>query len=484
MTTLVRLSPTVRDMQGLSPYSNVYTGSPSPTRKSKQEQSQSTVSLTNDHPQQAPRWTNTGSPGAKHANDDAPFLLYDHSKGRFTGPNTEQCMWMFERYKVKKVTYREPFLICSTLTPPVPVPLTIGGMPAIFSPPDYDEFSVAHDDVYANPRVPDPCPLVTWPVGQFPVKSHMISIIQAMSSIASIRKIHFLRNGMIIELKFGDGRVYAERSLPGVIGKKGTRYYHNSESLFSKMHEYTRERVLDPLQYLIGTAPGTGTSLQDTTDYLMNTSLITPGIRVSSGPLMSTGQWATTTMSTTCGIRLRKGPRTCVTVANHGFLQSDEVYHPSATGSKVGDIVDRYPELDVALMKMAPSEASKFSNSSYFQAEPPLRLATIESAVKSNGWYEVDGMSTGLLSLFFYSRSMEEPVRPPNHPLIPVSKWIEQSTHRIFGSSNQVLREGVCGAPIVNVDNGEVVGFFHRATGTWMESAGLDDLIAEGWEVV
>jgi hypothetical protein len=41
-----------------------------------------------------------------------------------------------------------------------------------------------------------------------------------------------------------------------------------------------------------------------------------------------------------------------VSVANHGFLPGDEVFHPTANDDKIGDIVDRYPELDIAMVQL------------------------------------------------------------------------------------------------------------------------------------
>lgn len=65
-----------------------------------------------------------------------------------------------------------------------------------------------------------------------------------------------------------------------------------------------------------------------------------------------------------------------VTVANHGFLYSTEVYHPTEEdGVRIREIVDRRPEYDNAFMKLTPSEFHEFTNSHYFSAETPTRLA-------------------------------------------------------------------------------------------------------------
>lgn len=53
----------------------------------------------------------------------------------------------------------------------------------------------------------------------------------------------------------------------------------------------------------------------------------------------------------------------------------------------------------------------------------------------------------------------------------------------VFGATSPKLVEGICGAPLVE-DTGLVAGFFHLAAGDWAECAALDDLVAEGWQVV
>lgn len=42
----------------------------------------------------------------------------------------------------------------------------------------------------------------------------------------------------------------------------------------------------------------------------------------------------------------------------------------------------------------------------------------------------------------------------------------------------------MCGAPFVEARTGSVAGFFHLANGDYAEFAAMDDLIAEGYEVV
>lgn len=312
-----------------------------------------------DYKDRNSRWSSTGSPGARHVNDIAPFSLYDVCQGRFTGPNRKQFEWILETYSVTKVSCSIPYLTCFTSTPPpVPVPLTIGGMPAIFSPlwevsiPFLGETTSPSltwptgDTTYANPRVEDPCPSLTWPTGTFPSRYQMISTIEALKPIASIRKVYFLRTGLIVELEHQDARVYLPGSLPGIIARKGVTYYHGSTWLFSQMEAHMGEKEIDRARFSTGTV--TSHIVPENTNYLPRTNLITPGVMVSSGPVSSNEE--PLIILTTCGVQVRKGSQMRVTVANHGFLSTNNVFHSTSTGSKLGDIAERYPDLDVALV--------------------------------------------------------------------------------------------------------------------------------------
>ena len=98
-------------------------------------------------------------------------------------------------------------------------------------------------------------------------------------------------------------------------------------------------------------------------------------------------------------------------------------------------------------------------------------------------FFEVDAMSTGLVEFMFEIVTMEKPVRPPGHPPVPCIKWRRYNVMRIFGAQNADLANGMCGAPFVECDTGAVAGFFHLVNGDHAVSAGLDDLIAEGWSI-
>jgi hypothetical protein len=118
-------------------------------------------------------------------------------------------------------------------------------------------------------------------------------------------------------------------------------------------------------------------------------------VRVSTRSFNNSGIDANVVRSTTRGVLLRKESTRYVFVNNHGFLEESEVFHPEYDGDKIGDIVDRYPESDIAMVRLAAANSSRFFNSTYFQAEPPKRLATRGDLVQ-DAWFGADEMSTGI----------------------------------------------------------------------------------------
>lgn len=92
--------------------------------------------------------------------------------------------------------------------------------------------------------------------------------------------------------------------------------------------------------------------------------------------MMSTGSsgiFAHATGSSTSGVLIQKGTSKYLTVASYGFPNTDEVFHPGHTGEKIGDMVDWYPELDLAMVKFTPAN-DRFANFKYPSTESPRRL--------------------------------------------------------------------------------------------------------------
>jgi hypothetical protein len=331
---------------------------------------------------------------------------------------------------------------------------------------------------YLGHRVQDPCPHLYWGRMRTPTTSQMADVISVLMQLVNIEKVHFFPASIVVELVYGDGCVYTN-TLPNFVAGLRISYHHDSVPFFESMKDHTRERLLDPSRSL----PGLPIP-QDGTNYLREPEwgILNPGVRVSTGLATDSGTYTDVVRSTTCGVLLRKGPSMRVTVANHGFLDRSEVFHPAADGDKIGDIVHRYEKLDIAMVKLTPANFNRFSNRTYFQAKPPERLVN-SANVRMGEWHEVDGMSTGLLSFLCTLKTWARPIRPPGHRTIPVLKWKRDTTFRIFGASSPQLRDGLCGAPFVGEGTGNVAGFFHLANGDWAVCATLDDLVAEGWDV-
>lgn len=86
------------------------------------------------------------------------------------------------------------------------------------------------------------------------------------------------------------------------------------------------------------------------------------------------GPYAEVAISTTAGVLLRDiHGHERITVSNHGFIHSSEVFHPSNSGTQFGEIEECWEALDIALVKLNPSIS--FTNQMYFEAKVPRRLS-------------------------------------------------------------------------------------------------------------
>lgn len=157
----------------------------------------------------------------------------------------------------------------------------------------------------------------------------------------NIKRLNFVWPYIIVEL-YMDDRVYATHSLPGRIAGCTTLYHRSELTYWQDRKPRTRERLIDPKL-----------GIQDTTNYLEESGRsLTPGVRVSSAPLINQGH-AIISRSTTAGVVLRNAEgQVRLTVANHGFLESEEVFHPTTNDFKIGEISERWPAQDVALVKL------------------------------------------------------------------------------------------------------------------------------------
>lgn len=154
----------------------------------------------------------------------------------------------------------------------------------------------------------------------------------------------------------------------------------------------TRARRVDPAQHPpINFEP----MPQDGQNYLRQSPHLSPGCRIECGFGRPGSHVEGMNPATSAGVKLRRfDGQEVLTVSYHGFLISQEVYHPFADEDKIGDIIGARPELDIALVELTPTASEKFTNTCYFQAETP-RVLLEGSEIKQGSWSEVDGMSSG-----------------------------------------------------------------------------------------
>lgn len=471
----VRLSPQVQRIQQSSPYHDIQTNAAISPLRSRANTQHLRDMTSHAHPEMR-RWENPGGWGARHLNDIAPFTLWSEETRTFRGPSKEEMSWIDAKFESISISDFGWLLYIQTDSPPRPIPLTLGSMPVIFARPGEELERLTPSAPYPNPRVPDPCPNIRLPLLTDPTKSQTVDILTAITSLANVRAANFLPFWTIFELETGDGRSYGVSSLPGTVAGRTALYHHEDLPFFGPMRSLARPRLIDPAQ-----ASTAGIRIQDTSNYLRYSTL-TPGCRVECGFGLPGTPNEFSNAATTCGVKLRNlAGEEVLTVSNHGFLTSKEVHHPFVNGGDlIGEVVDTRPELDIALVKLTPASSARFTNSCYFQSEPPTRLLE-PSEVPNGSWSEVDGMSSGLFSLMKCGSIRMRPVRPIGHGEIPFIEWDTRFVNIIFGNVNTVIADGVCGAPIVDVESGGVSGVFHQSNGAFAISAAIDDLIAEGW---
>ncbi|KAJ9487233.1 hypothetical protein VN97_g6072 [Penicillium thymicola] len=475
-----RLTPHVQCIQQSSPYTNIYDHAPvSPIRARDNTQHLQDM-LPHSHPEQK-RWQKPGGWGARHLNDTAPFTLWDEQNHKFRYSSPQDWTWIRSQFGEGAVHISAWLTCMETASPPQPIPLTLGTMPVIFVRPGEIFREPTPSSGYSNPRVPDPCPTIQWPKLTNPTKRQIVDVLTAIAPLARVRAATFFPAWTIFELEFGDGRSYEKQSLPGVVAGRTALYHHGDEPFSSTMRSLTRPRFIDP-----SLVSADGTTPQDDSNYLRRL-VLTPGCRVESGVGLPSTSTEFINAATTCGVKIRNlVGEEMLTVAHHEFLSSDEVYHPFIDGGDldlIGEVVDDRPKLNIALIKLTPAASSSFTNSYYFQAEPPTRLLEM-SQMSQGSWSEVDGMSSGLFSMMNIGTHTMKPKRPAGHPEIKFEEWEFRSADFIFGNVDRVTSDGVCGAPIVDIESGGVSGFFHLSDGIFAFSATLDDLVAEGWALV
>ena len=471
-----RLSPTVRTLRHGIPYQNY-----SPSR----------IIVSHAHPEpengsyeRLSNWSGPRGYGCRHRLDDAPFSLWDEALHHFRLPSPSETDWISTRYSPTKIGFQWPIIVLETATLPIELPLTLACVAVKFVAPPSEEvigltgqplpivedvrpLSVPTD--YAGMRgPPDPLPFSFRRWTQ-PTDEQLQVLADELARICNPFRVHILCPNLIVELCTDDQKAYQPRSLPRTIGGFAVHYHHGTDP-FGELSAKSQQRLIAP-----------SASIQDKSDYLHARQELCPGVCVSSGTVTDAGQYAALSMSTTAGIVLRnnRGDQR-LTVSHHGFLHSDNVYHPIPQGTHIGEIDERWQALDIALVKLDPSV--RFTNANYFESKAPKRLL-YRSQVPLGGFFGLDGMSSGMLWFQSQGVTMMFPPRLPNMTEIPFHKMV---LYQQFGNGGVTMREGICGAAIVDddTDDGGVAGFFWQASPNYAFSPCLDELIDRGWTVV
>lgn len=171
---------------------------------------------------------------------------------------------------------------------------------------------------YANLRIKNPCRHISWPKLSNPKHAQRIAILTALESLANPKSIIFLPSMTVVDLAHNDSRIYNPKSLPGVVAGRTTLYHHDATPYFNTMRDLKRERRIDPAGYDISEIDPRP---MDCTNYLKEQpSLITPGVRLSSGRGALGTSVANVSQATSAGMRLRNvtNGQERMTVANHG----------------------------------------------------------------------------------------------------------------------------------------------------------------------
>jgi hypothetical protein len=473
--THVRLSPKATCLRKHLPYHNY----------------PSSVVVSHAHPEPAThvhvpvsKWTGPRGYGGRHWLDKAPFSLWDSEKNDFRLPTDLEVSWLITHYNPTAIDFQFPIIVIETVSPPEPLPLTVAAVAVNFVPPStkpvHDVNGLRMEPLfnarpgvatnYAGPREPvDPLSFKFRKWTQ-PSDEELRVLVEQLFTFCNPRMVHILCPQLIVELHVDDQRVYKPNSLPRRIGGFAVYYYHQADSVFGELSIRDRERLISPT-----------TSTEDDSDYLAAFDELCPGVRVESAQLTNVGKYADPSIHSTAGILVRDNHgRQRLTVSNHGFPYSDEVFHPTNNGSHIGEIDERFEHLDIALVKLNPS--IKFTNTTYFEAKGPRRLLRSRE-IPLGAFFCVDGMSTGAVFMQAQGISLEIPSRPPFMTAIPFPKW---EIFRGFGALGSVPRQSICGAALVedDSDQGGVAGFFEYGNEYFALTPSLDEFIDRSWNVV
>ena len=398
--------------------------------------------------------------------DPMPFSLLDDSPRGYRYPSVQERDEISLKFpSIRSMTIEHCLILFECRSPPTDIPLTVAGLPAIFLSQNEEYRPIP--GVTGDPRVADPLF-----ESRYDQKSESrIEFLQrAIRCLFDMNlkpvAVSIFLDVLVVELK----DCIDESTLPGYLG--GFIPYYCAGYAAWKNEKQYHNRLIQL------TAECAGYS-----DY-RNVGL-TPGVHVCG--IKSVG---------TAGLLLKNvntGEKR-LTVSDHVFEDTDAVFHPRTSEEcRIGTITDRYPELDIAMVKL--HDDIQFTNSSYFEAQVPRQLAGqdwMPTNEPYKPWFFLDSAYTGCLPLLYCG---VKAILDENAQSEPVHKFEfrSQSIFRSMNTNFACLKDGICGSPLVvdsshvsADDEGTVLGFFCYAHDGVPETAFvpiLDKLIEEGWRI-
>jgi hypothetical protein len=258
--------------------------------------------------------------------------------------------------------------------------------------------------------------------------------------------------------------------IPRWIAKCPCYYLYESEMGRPAFGKFAAKRNRDP-----------SIDVVDNSEY----DLLRPGIMLSSGRDAETQ----TEFLTSSGVLVKdRIGLEYMTVASHGFPHGDKVFHPSATGTEVGQVIMEITHTDVALVRLH----SQFS----FENE------TFESTVDGAGPVRLSGFKPSLDMKIGQTIYMNNPFSgysegvcgpasdycvPSDDPNVPSLNWVRTRWVYMGQGYQDKLEDGVCGSAIWD-DDGAVIGFFRYGFSSghftdWCVSIASENFISKGFTV-
>lgn len=414
--------------------------------------------------------------GSRHLYDDAPFTLWKADDSGFRYPTSGELKWLDERYHADRIDLCPPDMLIHTQEPPELIPFTVAAMlvrfiPTASNPVYYDTSPTGAFKPLSKTERHDILPdlLLRY---EFPPSKIRNKIIDKLRREVDIRAVHFFPPLIIVEIDVRTSRYCARKSLPAKAGGLNIMYHQSEEGYWKGTSQDVCGRLTAPIS-----------SATDQSHYLQQIPFqLSPGVCLSTTYIISPGLPASQWCTTTSGVLLQNGTERRMTAANQGFQDSAEVYHPNPQGQRIGQIMERLGDLNIALIGVDPSIL--FRNERYFEAPSPKSLAQVDE-ILSGEWFTVDGISTGRIDLcariisYYPSSTISAPIESE------ASSWNVELGFSSYGASGAAVQDGVRGAPIVDQD-GRVAGFFTGAdsSGIYAFAPVLDPLIDAGWSVV